>query len=158
MQADPEISLSTIGAKEAASLSELLCSDNVLRQELSISEYDRPNPDEVLDFIEKWCRRTNSRTFAIVKDKMAIGTISLSHVEIDKCEARFGYWISSKERRQGYCARALALLVDIARKSNIKTLRASVPRGNIASRKLLLKFGARLIGDHQNNSEFELIA
>jgi RimJ/RimL family protein N-acetyltransferase len=93
---------------------------------------------------------------------LLIGDLSLRH----SCDGvfRFGYWLAPKHWGKGIMTSALAEVLDIMAKSDLRVLKftAQVKEGNIGSRRVLEKNGFEMVGQHKDDArscilwEFEL--
>lgn len=61
-------------------------------------------------------------------------------------DAEIGYWVAPEHRGRGISSRALGVALDIARKLNLKRLRARTVQGNPASENVLVGAGFRQVG------------
>ena len=120
----------------------LLNFDDRLRDDLGFKDDD--SPMTVFDyqaFTEAWIERTRSQHFAIVNEgDIAMGQISLSHIDKDKGEARCGYWLGTKYRNRGYTKEAFEQIVGLARQMELKYLVASISPRNDASLAIWAKY------------------
>jgi RimJ/RimL family protein N-acetyltransferase len=104
--------------------------------------------ESVLSFAKKWCLGRNARFHAIVLDnETAIGSISLSHIDILAQAARSGYWLGSAYQGRGYGTEALSKLVAIARECGLKRLSATISVENEPSKRIWEKLGAHIRED-----------
>jgi len=123
---------------DAVDLSELLNEDAILRHDLNMGTA----PIDYFEQLTEWCRDPNAETNVIVADGKAVGIISLSHIDPAASTAQVGYWIGSRHRRQGYCTRAFALLMEQARRQGITKIRATINAENVAARRIWEHAGA----------------
>lgn len=99
----------------------------------------------VLSFTKEWCLGRNAKFYAIViDDETAIGSISLSHIDIAAQAARSGYWLGSLYQGRGYGTEALSNLVAIAREFGLKHISATISADNEPSRRMWEKLGAQI--------------
>lgn len=138
-----DLSVRTPSLRDAEALAKLLCSDNTLRQSLGVGLGDNPTAASFLDKINRWCEQTNSITMAIVDaDGLAIGTISLSKVNLAECTGWIGYWLASDQWGRGYASQAFALTMWLARTLGIHRVFARVSRENAASLRIWRRYAA----------------
>ncbi len=123
------------------------------------------NGSELLDKIssyEEWLKRitNNSKvetvdpnwvltdTFFAIReiDNKIIGIIDLRHTLNDflKDSGNCGYSVRPSERKKGYATEMLRLLIEYAKKCDLKELHLSVERDNIPSVKTIIKNGGKL--------------
>ena len=91
--------------------------------------------------------------FAVDDNDKIIGIIDLRH-ELKGFLIDFGnsgYSVRPSERKKGYATKMLYLLVEYAKKSNIKSLQLSVEKTNEPSVKTIIKNG----GVYERSFEFE---
>ncbi len=99
--------------------------------------------ENILSFAKEWCREKNALFFAVVLDgDVVAGSISLSHIDAETLSARTGYFLASKYQGRGYGEEALSQLLEIARHHALRTVSGSIPKANIASRKIWERCGA----------------
>lgn len=104
--------------------------------------------ESVLFFAKKWCLGRNAKFFAIILDnETAIGSISLSHIDIAAQAARSGYWLGSTYQGRGYGTEALSKLVAIARKCGLRHISAKINTENEPSKRIWEKLGAQIQDD-----------
>jgi len=82
--------------------------------------------------------------FAIVLDKLAIGTISLSHQDVNNRKARIGYWISSNYWGNGYASQAFSQVINFAKLKRIEYVSSSIKDDNLASKRIWENYGAKI--------------
>jgi len=128
--------------EDAVHLSQLLSEDAILRHDLNMGEQPDSAPIDYFEQLTEWCRDPDAETRVIVADGIAVGAISLSHIDTVASTAQVGYWIGSRHRRRGYCMRAYKLMVEQARRQGITMIRASIDADNIAARRILEHAGA----------------
>lgn len=147
------ILIKNIEDKYVIHLVNILNNDSMLLYALG-SKKNKISEGTFTDYNKKWCKSRNAEIFAIVLDDIAIGTISLSHQDLDKHTAQIGYWIGSKYWRNGYTSEAFFQVLNIARKKGIKCVSATIKKDNLPSKKVWEKYGAniRLVDDRYNVS------
>ncbi len=97
-------------------------------------------------FIEKLCKKKNSKHFAIELKETGklIGVVSLSKINRKHKKAVIGYWIGKKHWNKGIGTEALNLILGFGfRKLKLNRIYGKVMVPNIASAKLLEKAGFR---------------
>lgn len=129
--------------RDFAQMSELLCRDAVLRDDLGLAPAEMPTPQGCKSHLRDWCRTRQATIYVIVREGMVVGTISLSHVSQDGKSARIGYWVGSAHRRKGYCKEAFRQVLEIARAGGIDQVQARIDQTNTASRRIWEALGAR---------------
>ena len=82
--------------------------------------------------------------FAIVLDKLAIGTISLSHQDVINRKAQIGYWIGSNYLGNRYASEAFSQVLNFAKLKRIDYVSASIKDDNLASKRIWQKYGAKI--------------
>ena len=127
---------------DSRDLSEILCHDDILRNELRIKNNEYPTPEAFLQKVSDWEKKYNSDTFAIVAGKQAVGTISLTHIDTINRNARMGYCVGSEFRRNGYCSKGVEELLKIAHIKEITTISAKIADDNPMSYRIWKKLGA----------------
>ncbi len=76
-----------------------------------------------------------------------MGVISLMEVNKLHRRAEIGYWLGKKYHRQGIMSEAIGLILDFAfKKLQLHSVWAGTFRQNIASQKLLKKYGFKYVG------------
>ncbi|AKA72193.1 GNAT family N-acetyltransferase [Clostridium scatologenes] len=147
------ILIKNIEDKYVIQLVNILNNDSMLLYALG-SKKNKISEGTFTEHNRKWCESRNAEIFAIVLDDIAIGTISLSHQDLDKHIAQIGYWIGSKYWRNGYTSEAFFQVLNIARKKGIKCVSATIKKDNLPSKKVWEKYGAniRLVDDRYNVS------
>lgn len=93
---------------------------------------------------KKWSKKNKAQVFAIIMNREAIGSISLSHINRRTQAARIGYWIASKYWNKGYTSKAFEQILNLAKEENIKFASCLIPKENRASRAIWEKFNAKL--------------
>lgn len=102
----------------------------------------------VLEHARKWCDKHDAIFFAIVHgQEAAIGTISLSHVDLQSRSASTGYWIGTRFQGHGYGGAAFHRLVAFARSLGVRSLFGQVAAANYASRRIWERNGAEIARD-----------
>lgn len=141
---------------DSRNLSEILCHDDILRNELRIKNNNYPTPEAFLQKVSDWEKKYNSETFAIVAGKQSVGTISLTHINTINRKARMGCWVGSKFRRKGYCTKGVEELLTIAHIKGIKTISSKIENDNPASYTILKKLGAKEMACCSAKTEYTL--
>ena len=138
------VSIEKIGLHHARDLAVILAEDKVLRQPLGGGREGEPTPEGVLESFVQWCRETHSISFAITdRTGACVGTISLSHIDAQDGSAGIGYWITSSGWGQGVCSEAFDLVLSLARKLGLTEVYARIDIGNVASRRIWIRQGAK---------------
>lgn len=137
------IALEKINEEYAVQLVEILSTDSILQDNLA-SKKCTISKEEFIKYNDQWVRNTNSEVFAIVLNNIAIGIISLSHQNIEEKKARIGYWIGSKYWRKGYTSQAFSLILNYAKRKEIRYLNAKIKKDNLASKKIWQKYDAKI--------------
>lgn len=144
------------GRAEAAQLAALLRVDEILRAELCMGATPAPSAAELLERIERWAAPRSATTWAIVDRGRVAGTISLSHRDFIARSARIGYWIGSGHRRRGLATRAVADVLAIAAAEGLVSVSATVAAGNLPSRRIWERLGARAGPGEGGKVEYQL--
>lgn len=137
------VTIGRIGTVEARLLARLLNRDGTLRRELGFLPDTGITPGEFGRKVREWETVHDSICFCIQESGRPVGMISLSHIDPKRARARAGYWIGSRYRHRGICTAAFRLLVEEARGMGLASLSATVAAGNMASRAIWEKEGAR---------------
>lgn len=99
--------------------------------------------ESVLSYTRAWCTEVNALFHAIVlNQQVAIGTISLSHIDLTNNAARCGFWLGSRFQGQGYGSAALSAILFKAKQLGIKEISATIATDNYSSLRVWGKFGA----------------
>lgn len=128
-------------------LADILTNDRPLLDAMGSKEGNPIPAEEVLSYTTSWCREKSALSFAIVAETIAIGLISLSHIDWDNRRCRAGYWLASRHWNQGYTTAAFARLLDIARDHGLRQVHTGHIVGNVASARLWDRQGAVLDPD-----------
>ncbi|MEN8906198.1 MAG: GNAT family N-acetyltransferase [Clostridiales bacterium] len=131
-----DIKIIPVSQSSSENLSEILSKDIKLNHSLNGSDPKNIMPNEFYENIVKWQDKTNSIVYSIVFDNKDIGTISLSHMELNKKTARIGYWLASEYWSFGLCSRAFSKVLEIAKAKSFKTVLCSIPLDNSNSFKI----------------------
>jgi ribosomal-protein-alanine N-acetyltransferase len=91
---------------------------------------------------KKWSNKNNAKLFAILLSDIAIGMISLSHINTGNKTARIGYWAGSLYWNKGFVGEAFEQILKIAKKNNIKSVSCTIQKENQASKKIWQKYNA----------------
>lgn len=96
------------------------------------------------DFIKDTNKRDNEYSFGIQpkESKEVIGIVTLSKIDSEHKKARIGFWLGKEYHGKGIMSEALPLALDFAfNKLKLNRVSCSVFKDNIASHKLVEKFG-----------------
>ena len=137
------IHLNDIPMGYAEELAQILNNDIKLKNAMG-SKVVKTTGNEFITFCKEWECSKNADIFAIVLDKLAIGTISLSHQDVNNRKAQIGYWISSNYWGNGYTSQAFSLVLDFAKLKSIQYITASIKEDNLASKRIWVKNGAKV--------------
>jgi len=137
------IHLKDIPMGYAEELAQILSNDIKLQNSLC-SKNVKTAGNEFIIFCKEWAASGNADTFVIVLDKKAIGTISLSHQDVNNRKAQIGYWISSNHWGKGYASKAFFQVLSFARLKRIEYVFASIKEDNLASKRIWEKYGANI--------------
>ena len=143
--------------EDAEELAGMLCEDEELRRDLGMGEGEKPTGAGFLSRVEAWCASRNAVTYAIVASGRAVGSISLSHIDIGSGSAGIGYWMGSRYRGLGYCKDAFALVVEEARRRGLRLVGVQVDSDNAASRRIWEGMGARGTDAEGGKVRYELV-
>ncbi len=136
------ITLRELTLEDGAALAEMLNDDVVLRADLGIRGEYKNTADSVMRDVGEWCRPRRAVSFAILADGVTVGMISLSRIDPMTGTGRIGYWVGSRYRRQGYCAKAFKLVLQEALRRDVHKVSSSIDNANTASRRLWEDAGA----------------
>lgn len=125
-----------------AEITWLLNNDNPLRVCLCPHYTNVISEEDFFEIIQKWSQKQNTDTYAIVIDKKAIGTISLSHQDVAQRTAQIGYWIGSQYWNKGYTTKAFRGVLLLAKKKGFEYVFSTIEKNNIASLRLWEKHHA----------------
>jgi [ribosomal protein S5]-alanine N-acetyltransferase len=136
----------------------------ILREDATLGEWlgsstavDSFDGQQYIADISDWEISRDALCFAIVlRDGPAIGSISLSHINVHERTGRIGYWIASTHWRQGYTTEAFTLVADYAECIGLHHLSARIENHNIASVKLWRRYGASERETHDKRIEVSL--
>ena len=92
---------------------------------------------------KKWSEKNKAQVFAIIMNREAIGSISLSHIDRRTQTARIGYWVASKYWNKGYTSKAFEQILNLAKEEDIKIVSCSIFKENRASKAIWEKFNAK---------------
>jgi len=126
--------------QDAEHLADILCHDEILRDDLGVKE--SPTANDVIEKLSNWWKDAFGISFAIIHEGKAVGLISLGHINSEEKTARIGYWIASENRAKGICSMAFDEILQIARERGIREVSASVRNDNVPSKKIWQKRGA----------------
>ena len=131
-----------LGNKYLKDLVGILNNDKKLIEQLG----NRKEPLSCAEFVthtKKWSKKNKAQVFAIIMNREAIGSISLSHINRRTQTARIGYWITSKYWNKGYTSKAFEQILNLAKEENIKIVSCSTSKENRASKAIWEKFNAK---------------
>lgn len=133
----------------AEDLANILNEDEELARALGRTEHaPKETAQTVLVHARKWCVKHDAIFFAIVLDqRAAIGTISLSHMDLQSRAASTGYWIGTRFQGRGYAGAAFRNLVAFARTLGVRSLSGQIEAANHASRRIWECNGAEIVRD-----------
>lgn len=140
---DKSIALENVD-KHTIQLIWFLSNDNRLAEYLGSNNSAKISEQEFSETNQKWIAKNHADMFAIVLGEKAIGTISLSHQNTINHTARIGYWLGSAYWNKGYASKAFQLILDQAKKREIKYVSSTIRKKNIASIKIWNKYGAQI--------------
>lgn len=151
-----EVTLREPGYEEANQLAEMLSKDEVLRADLGMDASNRPTADDVLQELADWCPPRRATTYAILTGDRAVGTISLSHRDLDSRSARIGYWVGSRYRCRGYATKAFAAVLAQAASEGIMSVSATVAVDNMPSLRLWARHGSNATTTDEGKIRYKL--
>jgi ribosomal-protein-alanine N-acetyltransferase len=146
------VHLNNIPIGYAEELAQILNVDTKL-QIISGSQKVKTTGNEFITFCKEWSYSRNADMFAIVLDKLAIGTISLSHQDRINHKAQIGYWLSSNYWGKGYTSEAFSLVLSFARLKGIEYVSASIIEDNLVSKRIWERYGAII---KLNNGKYQV--
>jgi RimJ/RimL family protein N-acetyltransferase len=138
-----EIALKSINLEHLIGLYALLKTDLQLQHDLGYHE-SLPTFDEFQDTLDEWIKKTKGRPYGIMVENVAVGMISLSHVNYQTKSTRIGYWIGSEYRKQGIMTASFVKILGIAREMGIKEVSCKILKNNEASLNIWKRFGAEI--------------
>lgn len=97
-------------------------------------------PAEFTAYNAEWAVKHNAQLYAIIKDNIAIGSISLAHIDYETQTASTGYWLSSAEWNKGYATEAFKLIIIEAKRLNLQYLTSKIKKDNAISLKIWKKY------------------
>ena len=104
-----------------------------------------------------WCRRNHAISMAILKnDELAIGLISLSHINEEEKSGGIGYWIGSDYWRKGYGTEAFALVLKLAIEMKLTHVLGTIDKRNEASQRIWQKFGGQVQPKDETNVRYTI--
>ena len=92
-----------------------------------------------------WEKRKNGYCYAILADRVPIGSISYTHETNEAATA--GVWIKSDLWNKGYGTRILSQFKDIVKEKGYKQLTGSIHKSNPRSKRMCEKCGATFTED-----------
>lgn len=121
---------------------------------------------EFLKSTHDWMTKTQSITYAILKDNTAIGIISIAKINKLLQTASIGYWISSNYWNQGITTHAFLLILSKAKEMKIEIVSAKIQKTNKYSIKLWKRYNTVFIDNDDylicqlnlNNADMAFIA
>ena len=150
------IHLNNIQMRHAEELAQILYKDIKLKNAMGC-HIVKTTGNEFITFCKDWASKQKADTFVIILDKVAIGSISLSHQDVNKRSARIGYWISSNYWGNGYTSQAFSLVLGFAKLKSIQYITASINEDNLASKRIWVKNGAKVeLLNYRYNVSIEL--
>lgn len=136
----------------AEELAKILNEDTKLQNALGSTKI-KTTGNEFITSCKEWALSRNADMFIIVLNRHAIGTISLSHKDLDSHKAQIGYWICSNYWGNGYASQAFSEVLSFARRKGIAYVSASIVENNVASRRIWEKNSANL---QLNNNRYHV--
>lgn len=117
-----------LALRYASHLADLLNTDTGLPEAIrGPSSRSDETPEHFLSYVSKWCKAKRALNFAVILDgEIAIGNMSLSHIDIEAKTARTGCFFSSRHEGVGYAAYAFAKLIETARNLGIKSVSGDI--------------------------------
>jgi len=132
------IRIETQSILHAADLTQLLNHDISLKEMLGGNKII--TPEEFLAYNDEWAVKHNAQLYAIIKDNIAIGSISLAHIDYETQTASTGYWLSSVVWGNGYATEAFKLISIEAKRLNLQYLTSKIKKDNAISLKIWKKY------------------
>ena len=108
------VSIRKASMADAESLSDILNTDQKLRDKLGMTELETVTADQFLDEIVRWETEKLAISFAILQGRAAIGLISLSKIDHDKKMCYMGNWLASSLWDKGIGTEAMISAVQNA--------------------------------------------
>lgn len=147
--------------KDNEQLAAMLCNDGELRRDLGFTDDAGKDYITANDFAQRnrlWCQSRNAVFYAIViKRDVAVGTISLSHINDRERTARIGYWMGSDHWHHGYCSEAFRLVLDQAVARGLQKITASIEDSNAASIRIYESHGGcAIVQQARNRHTYEI--
>ncbi|MBF0267245.1 MAG: GNAT family N-acetyltransferase [Alphaproteobacteria bacterium] len=135
-----------LALRYASQLSDLLNADTGLPESIrGTSSRSDETPEHFLSYTSEWCKAKHALNFAVLLDgEIAIGNMSLSHIDIEAKTARTGCFFSSRHEGVGYAAYAFAKLIETARNLGIKSVSGDIPDIAIVESSIWEKCGAKI--------------
>jgi ribosomal-protein-alanine N-acetyltransferase len=104
-----------------------------------------------------WCQRNHAVSMVILKnDELAIGLISLSHINEEEKSGGIGYWIGSDYWKKGYGTEAFALVLNLAVEMKLTHVWGTVDKRNEASQRIWQKFGGQMQPLNEKNDRYTI--
>jgi RimJ/RimL family protein N-acetyltransferase len=135
------IAIRALTREDGIALADMLNSDITLRADLGIGDDVSSTADGFLQYVKEWEHSRSAVSYAITADDFTVGLISLSHMDPHAGTARIGYWVGSRYRRRGYCARTFHLVLREACHRGLHTLSATINSQNEPSRRIWERAG-----------------
>ena len=135
------IQLRTPTRQDAKHLSNLICTDHILRSAAGMQR--KPTASAYLTEINLCKTEKQTLVFAIVDvNDLAIGQISLSQIDVDLLQCRMGYWLGSAHWNQGKTTAAVGLNLALAQHLGIQKTHSTVVKSNVPSWRILQRYDA----------------
>lgn len=145
-----KINLRSPQASDAKSIYQNINNKAILSYLLAPIPYHLSDTKKFIIRIQKKLKKKEAYTFGIEdkNSKQIIGIISLNNISQEHKYAELGYWLGQKYHRQGIMSEALSLVLDFAfKKIKLNCVWAGTIEKNIASQKLLKKYGFKSAGN-----------
>lgn len=151
------IFLQRINKKNSSGLARILSNDVSLGEVLHPDQnFPISSSEHFYQSTKEWEEQNNAQCFAIMSDGVAVGMISLSHIDKLNMSANIGYWIASSEWGKGIGTQAFNQMLDYARRLKLRKVSATIAKENLASIKIWQRHGAKISASGNSKLRIEL--
>lgn len=143
------ISIEIIDRKYCVALSEIISTDTELAKYLHgpDGEIKRVSEYEFFETCKKWEHKKGGYCYVVLLNGDPIGTVSYAPLKDNAEAAGVGFYIASPYWGKGYGTKLLKEMIDILKHKGYKYVTGSVPKGNIAPKRVFEKCGAEFKED-----------
>jgi RimJ/RimL family protein N-acetyltransferase len=124
-------------------LVDILNNDHKLAETLSTTKKNNTH-DQFVEENTLWANKHKANMFAMVLNGMAIGMVSLSHINLRDKSAQIGYWLSSIHWNKGFASSAFLQVLALAKDMEINQVSCKINKDNMASKAIWVKNNATI--------------